>query len=147
MDYLLYEAEFQDENGDVHIELEREENPDTGQGFARLAEDTTIHFTNIQVKVTWRYYLVVRYAYDPEYSTNAFILTLTSNNMSTILADSRLQADSRSVTKTEALSLTANQLYNITVSLTSTTSDPVDDLLVDSLVLKPDLTPSRIRSE
>ena len=134
----------------MHYELEREENHHTGQGFARLAEDTTIHFTNIQVKVTWRYYyLVVRYAYDPQYSTTAFILTLTSNNMSTTLtlADSRLQADSRSVTTTEALSLTANQLYNITVSLTSTTSDPVDDLLVDSLVLKPDLSPSTIRSE
>ena len=110
---------------------------------------TTLHFTNIQVKVTWRYYLAVRYAYDPQYSTTAFILTLTSNNMSMTLtlADSLLQADSRSVTTTEALSLTANQLYNITVSLTSTTGDPVDDLLVDSLVLKPDLSPSRIRSE
>ena len=148
-DYLLYEVEFQNENDDVHYELEREENHHTGQGSARLAEDTTIHFTNIQVKVTWRYYLVVRYAYHPQYSTTAFILILTSNNMSTTLtlADSRLQADSRSVTTTEALSLTASQLYNITVSLTSTTNDRVDDLLVDSLVLKPNLSPSRIRSE
>lgn len=129
--------------------MERVENHHTGQGFALLAPDTTIYFTNIQVEETWRYYLVVRYADNPLYSTIAFTITLNSNNMSATLTlpDDRLQSDLRSVTTIEALPLTANQLYNITVSLTSSTSDPINGLLVDSLILKPDLSPTRIRSE
>ena len=148
-DYILYEAEFQDENDDVHYEIEREENHHTGQGFVFLAPDTTIRFTNVQVEVTWRYYFVVRYAYNPQYSTASFTITIKSNNLSTILTlpENSLQTDSRSVTTIEAISLATNQLYNITVTLTSSTSDPIDGLLVDSLVLKPDLSPTRIRSE
>ncbi len=129
--------------------MEREQNLYTGQGFANLAPDTTMQFTNVQVNRSWRYYLVIRYAYNPQYPNIAFTLTLKSNRMSTtaISSENRLQVDARSVATKETFSLTADQLYNITVSLTSLAGDPVDGLLVDSLILKPDLSPTRIHEE
>lgn len=130
--------------------MDREPDHHTGQGFALMARDTTIHFTNVQVKITWRYYLVIRYADNPQYPNTAFNLTLKSNDgLSITIASSknRLQVDARTVITQEAFSLTANQLYNITVSSTSSTSGPVNGLLVDSLVLKPELTPTRIHDE
>ena len=148
-DYLLFEAEFQDENDDIQYEKQHEQNQHTGQGFAILTPDRTIQFKNVQVKVTWWYYLVIRYANNPQYSDTAFTVTLENNDTITSLSSSqnRLQVDARSVSTMETFSLTAHQQYNINVSFSSSASDSGDHLLVDSLILKPDLSPTKIREE
>ena len=148
-DYLLFEAEFQDENDDVEYEVKSEQSDHTGQGFVVLAPDATIQFTDVQVQITWQYYLVVRHAHNPQYQNTDLTLTLESNGITTTIKSSqnRFKFDERSILTLETFLLTANQVYNVTVSLTSTSDGPVKGLSVDSLVLKPDLTPTRINGE
>ncbi|XP_028394884.1 laminin subunit beta-2-like [Dendronephthya gigantea] len=148
-DYLLFEAEFQDENNNIHYKSP-EQDQYTGKGFVLLSPDTSIQFTNIKVNVTWRYYLVMRYANSPQHSNSVFNITVMSNDLMSSEISSmknQLRIDAKSFITRETFSLAANKLYNITVSLKSSGNGPVDGLLVDSLVLKPDLTPTRISEE
>ena len=147
-DYLLFEAEFESGNN-VEYGKRGEHDPFTGHGFAVLTPNMTIYFTNIKVEVSWRYYVVVRLGQSPQDSNVAFNIKIESSNTTITLSSSqgRLEVDEKAVVTNETFSLIANQLYNISVTSSSDSGNAEYSVLVDSLVLKPELASTRIRDK
>ena len=149
-DYLLFEAERQEGNVENHLERHMANDLFTGQGFARLTSGFVIHFKNIRVNVTWKYYIVLRYSAERLSSDHNLTLSIASINTTNeiVIPFSELHDGSGLAwTAEEAISLDAEQSYEVVIGFEGVGNVDETILLLDSLVLKPDITTTRVYKE
>lgn len=145
-DYLLFEAERQEGNVENHLQRHTTNDLFTGQGFTRLTPGSAIHFKNIRVNVTWKYYIVLRYSAErlsPDRNLTLSIAGINTRNEIVIPFSELYVGSGLAWTAEVAISLASEEGYEVVIAFEGVGNVDETILLLDSLVLKPYITTTR----
>lgn len=144
LDYLLFEAESATGTFISNTPTSAMGSAFTGRGYAELPPDKMVHFSNIKVKVTNKYTVIVRYSASGQctYGNTTFNITGPNvNEVEVISASDIILGNGRAGQLPELVTLVSGEDYNVTVSFNGSSDCKV---LIDSLVVIPYVNASRV---
>ena len=148
VDYLLFEAESSVGNYATLTPANGYGSVYTGRGYAQLSSGQYVHFNSLNVKVSYQYFVVVRYTFPGQCTANTSELELKIQgptlvkNCTVHLVDLEM-GSGQALTFPGLLPLLKGIDYNFTITYISSSSSDCK-VQVDSIVLIPYVNGTRV---